>query len=239
MLLALARSANAAQYYVATNGSDNNPGTAVLPWRTLQFAADEVAAGDLVTVRPGNYAGFELTTDGDADNRIEFFAEPGVHITSGVPGRGDGINLEGASFITIDGFNIANMPHAGVRSVGFEDDFATDVIVRNVTASNNDMWGIFTGHVNNLLIERNFTSGSQQVEHGIYVSNSGDNPTIRNNTIWGNNGSGIHMNGDESAGGDGIISGAHVYGNVIYDNGLTGSERHLALSNRWRRAGDK
>ena len=29
---------------------------------------------------------------------------------------------------------------------------------------------------------------------------------------------GIHMNGDLSAGGDGIISDAQVYGNILHDN---------------------
>src|SRR5262249_27090216 len=33
---------------------------------------------------------------------------------------------------------------------------------------------------------------------------------------------GIHMNGDESQGGDGIISGALVEGNLIYGNGAGG-----------------
>jgi hypothetical protein len=114
------------------------------------------------------------------------------------------------------------MPEAGVRSVGFSDDFASHVTVRNVTATNNGVWGIFTGHVDDLLIEDNFASGSLD-EHGIYVSNSGDRPIIQNNVIWGNNGSGIHMNGDLSQGGDGIISNALVSGNVIFDNGTNGS----------------
>jgi hypothetical protein len=59
-------------------------------------------------------------------------------------------------------------------------------------------------------------------EHGIYVGNSGDRPVIRSNHVWGNSGSGIHMNGDLSQGGDGVISGAVVEGNVIHGNGRTG-----------------
>jgi hypothetical protein len=219
VLFVISPTAPAAEFFVATNGSNSNPGTAALPWRTLQYAADEIVPGSRVTVRLGNYAGFELTTDGTSAAPIEFFAEPGVHITSAVPSRGDGINLEGASYITIDGFNVANMPRAGVRSVGFEDEFASHVTIRNVTAANNGVWGIFTGHVDDLLIENNRTSGSFE-EHGIYVSNSGDRPVIRNNVIWDNHGNGIHMNGDESQGGDGVISDAHVYGNVIYNNAL-------------------
>ena len=59
-------------------------------------------------------------------------------------------------------------------------------------------------------------------EHGIYVGNSGDRPIVRGNIAWGNQVCGIHMNGDVSQGGDGIISGALVENNVIFDNGRKG-----------------
>jgi hypothetical protein len=71
------------------------------------------------------------------------------------------------------------------------------------------------------VIENNVMSRSQ-AEHGIYVSNSGDRPVIRRNHVWGNNANGIHMNGDLSQGGDGVISGAVVEDNIIHDNGVAG-----------------
>ncbi len=217
----------AAQYVVAPGGSDTAAGTSLAPWKTLQHAANIVGPGDRVTVKSGNYTGFYLDTSGTAAAPIEFFAEPGVNITERNATTPDGINLEGASHIVIDGFNVAGMPRAGVRSVGFPDDFAEFVTVRNVHATSNGVWGIFTGHVDDLLIESNLTSGSID-EHGIYVSNSGDRPVIRNNVIFDNHGSGIHMNGDLSQGGDGIISDAVVSGNKIYNNAIPNSE-HPAL----------
>ncbi|MBN1927280.1 MAG: T9SS type A sorting domain-containing protein, partial [Prolixibacteraceae bacterium] len=57
-------------------------------------------------------------------------------------------------------------------------------------------------------------------EHGIYVSNSSHRPIVRYNECWGNNNIGIHMNGDLSMGGDGIISDAQIYGNYLHDNNL-------------------
>jgi hypothetical protein len=214
-------SATATQFYVSTTGSDSAAGTMAAPWQTLQKAANTVGPGDKVTVAPGNYTGFHLTTSGTAASPIEFFAQPGAHINQRNATTNDGINLEGASYITIDGFSVAGIGRAGVRSVGFEDDFAEHVTIRNVTAANNGVWGIFTGHVDDLLIENNHTSGSID-EHGIYVSNSGDRPIIRNNESWNNNGNGIHMNGDLSQGGDGVISDALVSGNKIYNNGVGG-----------------
>ena len=128
----------------------------------------------------------------------------------------DGINLEGADYVTIEGFSVVGMPRTGIRSV-----LNHDVIIRNNHLDMNSKWGILTGFSDDLLIEGNVATRSQ-IEHGIYVSNSGDRPVIRNNVIWGNRANGIHMNGDASLGGDGIICGALVEGNVIYDNGVGG-----------------
>jgi hypothetical protein len=218
MLAATAKDVvRAAQFFVASNGSNAAAGTADAPWQTLQHAADRVAPGDRVAVRPGTYTGFYLDTSGMPAAPIEFFAEPGVLINQRNAITPDGINLEGASHIVIDGFAVTSMPRAGVRSVGFPDNFAEQITVRNVHAYSNARWGIFTGHVDDLLIQSNITSGSA-IEHGIYVSNSGDRPVIRDNLIFNNHGSGIHMNGDLSQGGDGIISGALVSRNIIYNN---------------------
>lgn len=215
-------SVQAATYYVDPLGSDGTAGSAANPWRTLQYAADRVGQGDRVIVRPGEYRGFNLFASGAPAAPIQFLAEPGVLITqpNDFTDR-DGVNLEGASHVVIEGFAVTGMPRAGVRTVGDEDLLATNVTVRNVHAYDNGVWGIFTGFVNNLLIERNETSGSAD-EHGIYVSNSGDWPVIRNNVSWGNHGSGLHMNGDLSAGDDGVISGAIVSGNRIFGNAANG-----------------
>ena len=213
-----ARPATGAEYYVdAAGGNNSQPGTAALPWATLQRAADAVHAGDRVVVRPGDYTGFYLDEDGTAPAPIEFFAQPGVRITQRNATTPDGINLEGASYIVIDGFAVTGMPRAGVRAAALPSAGMNHVTIRNVHAYDNQRWGIFTGFVDDLLIENNETSGSV-IEHGIYVSNSGDRPVLRGNKSWGNHGSGIHMNGDESQGGDGTISQALVTGNWIYGN---------------------
>jgi parallel beta-helix repeat protein len=207
----------ATQYVVDPGGNDMFAGTAAAPWKTLQHAANAVHAGDKVTVRAGNYAGFQLTASGTAAAPIEFDAQPGVFITQPISAqRPDGINLEGASYAIIDGFNINGMPEAGLRAVT-----AQFVTLRNNRADSNGKWGILTGFVDDLDIESNVMSNSVQ-QHGIYVSNSGDRPVVKNNIVFGNHDSGIQLNADLSQGGDGIITGAVVSGNVIYNNGAGG-----------------
>ena len=203
--------------YVAPTGSDSADGGPITPWRTLQRAANLVRAGDLVIVRAGHYAGFNLTTSGTAANPIVFSADPGVVVDSPNPVRTqDGINLEGASYIVIEGFTVVGLPRTGIRSVTNHH-----VTIRRNVGDLNGRWGILTGFSDDLLIEDNEMSRSV-AEHGIYVGNSGDRPVIRRNHVWGNSGNGIHMNGDLSQGGDGVISGAVVEGNVIHGNGRTG-----------------
>ena len=105
--------ARAAAYSVTPGGSDTNPGTAAQPWQTLQHAADAVAAGDTVTVEPGTYVGFSLCydkpQDGTPTSPITFTAKPGVVINAKNAKTDDGINLEGCSYIVVQGFEVTGM----------------------------------------------------------------------------------------------------------------------------------
>lgn len=229
LLLALsipALQVSAATYYVDDSGNDNGPGTLSQPWRTLQHAANTVQGGDTILVRGGNYAGvgFDDSASGSLGNPTVLKAYSGEvpHITSDGP-QGAGINLEGVSWMVVDGFVANDHGSAGIRAVGGEQWGLTceHVTIRNNHLDHNFGWGILTGFCDDLLIENNVATRSID-EHGIYVSNSGDRPIIRNNLVWGNNANGIHMNGDISSGGDGVISDAVVEGNIIYDNGEAG-----------------
>src|SRR5262245_16785359 len=107
-VLMIASNGRAATYYVAIGGNNSDDGSPDNPWATLQHAADTVEAGDTVIVRPGAYRGFNLETSGDAQHLITFSAEDGVTINQDNPVTPDGINLEGASFVVIEGFTVNN-----------------------------------------------------------------------------------------------------------------------------------
>lgn len=205
-------------YYVSTSGSNSNNGlTPQTAFETLQYAADLVSAGDSVLVLQGNYVGFDIRTNGTQTLPIVFKAiENNVIIDVRNTVTPDGINIENIDWIVIDGFEVKDQPRAGIRAV--VSDFIT---IKNNYCHNNYRWGIFTGFTDDITIENNSCSFSTD-EHGIYVSNSSDRPIIRNNHSFNNNGCGIHMNGDISMGGDGIISDAIVEGNIIHDNGVGG-----------------
>ena len=219
-------------YYVSTSGANGAAGNAAAPWRTLQYAADRVAAGDTVIVLPGNYVGFDLRTSGTSSNRITFKAQSGAVIDQRNPRTPDGINLEGVSYVTIDGFTLNGTgdpatSRTGIRVVGDGFDtgvFSTGVILQYNVCDRWGVWGILTGFADDIVIQNNVCSRSAE-QHGIYFSNSADRPIIRNNRCWGNAGCGIHMNADIETGNtelpnvDGMISGALVDGNTCYANG--------------------
>jgi Right handed beta helix region len=218
LVLAAAVPARAADFYVKNGGSDGLDGLAVATaWATLNHAADVVGPGDTVHVLDGSYQGFYLDRSGTPGNPITFQADgPAVAITADNGTTPDGINVEGAHDVVIDGFIVDGRTRAGIRVA-----LASFVTVRNCHTGYNGRWGIFSGFADDLTIEANETHHSQ-LEHGIYVSNSGDRPIIRGNLVHDNHANGIHMNGDESQGGDGVISDALVERNVVYGNGAGG-----------------
>ena len=205
-------------YYVSESGNNSNNGlTPQTAFATLQHAADLVSPGDSVLVLSGNYVGFDIRINATQNSPIVFkVIESNVVIDERNSATPDGINIENASWIVIDGFEVKDQPRAGIRAA--VSDFIT---IKNNYCHNNQRWGIFTGFTDDLTVENNTCSYSAE-EHGIYVSNSSDRPLIRNNHSFNNNGCGIHMNGDISMGGDGIISNAVVEGNILHDNGYGG-----------------
>ncbi len=64
LLLYIPFVANATEYYVATNGNDNNPGTLAQPWATWQKGFTSIAAGDILYIRGGTYLASSTTGQG-------------------------------------------------------------------------------------------------------------------------------------------------------------------------------
>lgn len=219
-VVAMTLSASATTYHVGASGSDSNNGrTVATAWATLQHAADVVQSGDSVVVSSGEYVGFAVMEHGGTPGDPIVFSAVGQTVSIVEPcayNDLDGINVENVSWVVVEGFTVNGMPRTGIRSA-----VSDHIFLRHNTCHANGRWGILTGFVENVVIEHNTCSGSM-AEHGIYFSNSSDDPIIRYNHCFDNHANGIHMNGDESMGGDGVISNAQVYGNVIHGNGVGG-----------------
>lgn len=210
--------AHSATYYVSPGGDDRGHGTKKAPWKTLIHAVNQLAPGDTLNVLPGRYAGFYMRrrNSGKPGARVRIIAREGAIIDRMLDKAKDGINVEYASYIDIEGFTVTSAERAGIRAVE-----CRDVHIRRNTVHDNGRWGVFTGFCDELLIEDNVIWGSKR-EHGIYVSNSAKRAVIRGNRIFGNAVCGIHTNGDASMGRDGMTSEALIENNIIYNNGRKG-----------------
>lgn len=219
LFLLAAAPAGAATYYVAPTGGGTTCSLAA-PCRQIRTALTLVAPNDTIEVADGSYLGFDVDDiDGLPGQPITIRATGSaavVTVTTDRPDNRDTIFITFSDWIVVDGLRASNANRAAVRI-----DQSHHVTVRNGVFANNGTWGIFTDFSDDTLLEDNTCSGSVG-EHGIYVSNSSDRPIVRGNHLFGNSRAGLHMNGDLSAGGDGIISGGLVENNVIHGNGVGG-----------------
>src|SRR6266508_2927851 len=130
--------AAAAVLYVDRNNpscSDTGPGTSTQPFCTIKPAASQATAGQTVQVASGTYP--ELVTvsnSGAHGSPIVFSAAPGASVT--VSGQANGFKLAGKSYVTIQGFTVAN-----TSSYGFYVSSSSS----NVIVSGNQVSGI-TGY---------------------------------------------------------------------------------------------
>src|SRR5262249_39400380 len=158
---------------------DSNNGSAGSPFATIQKASDVAVGGDTVIINAGTYVGAKFATSGTSLNRITFQAQPGVIVNA--PGaantNNDNLWIRDASYITMDGFESMNSPRSGIAVQGEPDAEVHGIVLQNNNCHNNQVWGIFTGYAEGILIQNNTTTYSVE-QHGIYVSNSADNPTI-------------------------------------------------------------
>jgi parallel beta-helix repeat protein len=213
-----------ATFYVATNGNDNNNGAGTTPWATLQHAVDNINAGDTIVVRAGTYAGFRIEESGTATGYKTIKSAVNAKVVINAPGSENRHNSnievenfdETVGYWRIRGLEVTNAPLAGIdlRDADF-------IQVMDCYVHDNTRWGIFTGFADNIVITRNTVTGSK-VEHGIYMSNSGDNASITDNIVANNYECGIQFNADISQGGDGIMSNNLIARNIVYGNGAGG-----------------
>jgi hypothetical protein len=198
---------------------------------TIQNAADAALPGDTILVHDGNYAGFQVSRSGTQASPIVFRANgSGAVINSNGP-TGDGIRLQDVSYVTIDGFRIQGVSQRCIAARGATADSPMrSNIVRNNTCTNAGTECIYVSQFSGSLLENNVLSNcgisGAAKSHGIYLANAGsDNTTIRGNTIsvaTPAESEGIHINGDLSIGGDGIVSGLTIENNVIHSMAVNG-----------------
>ncbi|MGA2450207.1 MAG: right-handed parallel beta-helix repeat-containing protein [Polyangiaceae bacterium] len=217
----VSRDAFAADYYVATTGSDSDPGTITQPFASLQKGADVAAAGDTVWLRGGTYnittahsssAGIEISTSGTSDtNRINFFAYPGEtplidfsQLPISTTDFTDGIVVTG-SWLHFRGISECCVPMNTFSNNGWEVDNAANDIFELLDMYGNSGNGIFVSHgtgghlILNCDGHDNYDATSSQGQgqnadgFGVHYQTTGATTVIRGCRSWWNSDDGIDL----------------------------------------------
>jgi hypothetical protein len=216
-----AQAPQASTYYVAPGGNDDNPGTILLPWRTIQKAANTLVAGDTVYVRAGTYPERVVPQNsGSGGGYITYAAYPGETVTI----DGSGITLPDAlaglfhiwdkAYIRVSGLRVIN---AGPNdnNAGILVDESSYIILENNTTYNTTSSGIGVWACDHVTIDSN------TIEHActriwqecltVAETNAFE---IKNNQVFDCSQEGIIVKDNSSNG--------QVYRNHIYDVDATG-----------------
>jgi len=217
-------------YYVATNGSDSNDGSACRPWRTIQHAANVVNPGSTVNVADGTYPEtVAITRGGTASAPIVFKAESkyGAKIAPSSTSGNSNYTLyfSHANYVTLQGFEITgtSTTAAGVK---FDSGNYNSVLDNNIHDIGVSTSTCTSGGAVLIADSYNTVRGNQiwnvgpprsagfrcNQQHGIYVT-AGSYGVIQNNLIYNTwQGYSLHLNGS-------LLSNWTITGNTIFNAG--------------------
>ncbi|HEY0865874.1 MAG TPA: right-handed parallel beta-helix repeat-containing protein [Fimbriimonas sp.] len=109
-------------YFVATTGSDTNPGSREEPFQTIQKGADSLGRGDTLVIQGGVYREYVALARSGAyfDRNLKIQAAPGAEVvidgeglTPSTP-RQALFDTNGADYLEIRGLTTRNSPVAGI-----------------------------------------------------------------------------------------------------------------------------
>lgn len=167
------------------SSDDKTPGVLHVPgeYETVQAAVDAAAPGELVLIDPGTYPEEVLVTTDDLTIRG---TDRNDVVIDGESTRGSGI-VATADGVRIENLTVRRTMYYGVLVTGMHDDDGPSAhgldgyeqldpeqfppverfSIRNVTASNNGLYGIYAFNARHGVIADSYASGS--ADSGIYV----------------------------------------------------------------------
>ncbi len=203
-LLLFPRWVRAADYYVAADGDDDNPGTLEAPFATVERGQQAASPGDTVFIREGVYefssttrtVGVAFSKSGTANARINYFAYPGERPIFDL--------FDVLPNARVTGFDV-NCNYIHIR--GIEIRGVQQII-------EGDSWGVRIRGNGNILEHLDVHDCEAP---GIFITSGADNLVLNSDSHHnydplegGGNGDGF---GCHSTGGDNVIRGCRAYAN--------------------------
>jgi hypothetical protein len=223
--------------YVATTGSDTDPGTLDAPLRTVQYAVGLSGPGDTVIIRAGQYRGFDVAVQGTTAAPITVRAFPGeAPVIRGPADRPNVIHVAPAARnIVLEGLTVQGSVADRGSGVLIENVLDGPVVVRLCRLLGNAGFGINVYQSRNVQVEDNDISGNGT---GVQVIGEGAGVVVSDNDVHGNNrmirNTRRSVNNNDDYGAVGVamvrtvgsvvVSGNRVWGNRArsYDYGWDG-----------------
>ena len=218
-----AKAASAATYYVATNGSDANPGTITQPFRTIVKSNSVLQPGDTLYIRGGTYdEGFNIAQakSGTASQSVTIAGYPGeTALVYSFPlcfYNCAGASA-GASYIVLDNL-IFDGQRYGTSGAYFGyggNTFAPHhITLKNSTVRNH--WGgqgiQVAGSYHTFSNLKVHDIGKDTFDHGFYIDRA-DHVTVENSEIYNIKSAGIKF-------GETAMNYGIARNNIIHDFGL-------------------
>ena len=220
----LALPAPAQEYFVATDGNDASPGTLEKPFKDPVKAAAKLMPGDTLVFRAGEYkccmngtVGLAPSRSGEEGKPITFRNYKDEHVKVDGNGSDWGFSPNGWSWIVIDGFEVVNPTHYGMKisaNHGNGKQTGDHVTVRNCEVHDTGMECIFVFSTPFLTIENCHLHDSQG-SHGLYINKGCHNSVVRSVTSENNRGnSGTQINAAGGGTKDCLIERCILRGNA-------------------------
>ncbi len=199
-----------ANLYVASTGSDTNPGTESAPFLTIARADAWAIPGTTIHVAPGTYrylavsphsAGIRTSRSGTAAARIRFVSS--IKWGAKIVVSGTGITWKSlGSHVDIEGFDISGSGRHGILASGnnltIRDNLIHDLTISGGCTGAGGAAIDADGDMGNVLIHANIVRnigrammGSCNTVHGIYIASA--NNTVTNNIVSGVAAAGIQQ----------------------------------------------
>lgn len=202
VMFATCGGAMAADLYVATTGSDSNPGTKTRPVKSIARADVLAKPGTVIHVAAGTYkvsapslgsVGIRTSKSGTATARIKFVSD--VKWGAKIVVSGTGITWDSrGSYVDIEGFDISGTGRHGIlasgRNLSMRHNFVHDLTISGGCNGSGGAAIDTYGPVGNVVIDRNIVRnigyrfiGKCNTVQGIYIANA--NNVVTNNIVSG------------------------------------------------------
>ena len=244
LALLTALNAQAADYYVASSGSDSNAGTLAEPFATLQKGADVAVAGDTVYIRGGTYkittpksagAGVTFSKSGTSDEkRIRYWAYQDeipifdfANMVLSTTGYTHGFVVTG-SWLHFRGLELENVPMNSFSNNAIAANGGGNCIFERLNLHHNSGNGIFIGKgtggdlILNCDAHDNYDATSNQGDgqnadgFGVHYQTTGATTIVRGCRAWWNSDDGYDLINQEVPV---IIENSWAMGNGYIESG--------------------